>query len=256
MVTPQSEQVKNICPLAEFDYDPRMCGRFTRHRPWSEIHEIMGLIGPPPNLQPRYNIAPDQDAITVCTREGGRRIRKMRWGLIPHWAKDPAIGRKLINARAETAAEKPSFRHAFRERRCLVPADGFYEWSGRGRARQPWLIAAKDGGLLAFAGLWSRWRIPEGAMLPGSLAEYRPGDVVETFAILTTAANETVSPIHDRMPVIVPEGAFGPWLAGAAVALDPAPDDLLAAQRVSLHVNNPRNDDPGCLAPATAQLLL
>lgn len=216
----------------------------------------MGLIGPPPNLPPRYNIAPDQDAIAVCTRDGERQIRTMRWGLIPHWARDSAIGRKLINARAETAAEKPSFRYAFREHHCLVPADGFYEWSGRGRWRQPWLIAAKDGNPLAFAGLWSHWRVPEDAMLSGSLAEHHPGDVVRTFTILTTAANETVSPIHDRMPVILPEEAFGPWLAGTAVALDPAPDTLLEAQRVSLHVNNPRNDDPRCLTPAAAQPLL
>ena len=125
----------------------------------------------------------------VRNEEGERRLSMLRWGLIPAWAKDPGIGHKLINARAETAAVKSAFRAALSKRRCLVPVDGYYEWRREGSVRQPWLIARRDGGPMAFAGLWERWRVPEGAVLRGSLAERRPGDVVETFTILTCDAD-------------------------------------------------------------------
>ena len=171
----------------------------------------------------------------------------LRWGLIPGWAKDPNIGHKLINARAETAATKPSFRAAFAKRRCLVPADGFYEWRAEGAARQPWLIVPRDGGLMAFAALWEQWRVPEGAALRGSLSERRPGDVVETFTILTTEANAAMRTLHHRMPVILAPDAFEPWLSGDDVPLGPAPEELLAMHRVGLRVNSPRNDDPDCV---------
>ena len=131
-----------------------MCGRFTQRLSWAELHELMDLIGAPLNLQPRYNVAPSQNVAVVRATANGRRLSLMRWGLIPSWAKDPAIGHKLINARAETAAEKPSFRTAFRHRRCLIPADGFYEWQRRGGTRQPWLFRLSNGAPFAFAGLW------------------------------------------------------------------------------------------------------
>ena len=172
----------------------------------------------------------------------------LRWGLIPGWAKDPNIGHKLINARAETAAVKPSFRSAYSRRRCLVPADGFYEWGREGEVRQPWLIAPRDRGIVTFAGLWERWRVPEGVVLRGSLSERRAGDIVETFTTLTTEANATMQALHHRMPVILAHEAGGQWLAGDEVALGPAPDDLLAMHRVSTRVNHPRHDDSECVA--------
>ncbi len=146
-------------------------------------------------------------------------------------------------------AEKPAFRGAFRRRRCLVPADGFYEWVRRGGAREPWLVFPRGGGLMAFAGLWERWRVPDGARLAGSLAEYRPGDAVETFTVLTTEANATMRALHDRMPVILPPEAFDAWLSGGEAALGPAPDELLAMHAVDPRVNTPRHDDPECVRP-------
>ena len=219
----------------------------------------MDLVGPPLNLRPRYNVAPSQDvAVARAADPGsqsgageGRTLSMMRWGLIPAWAKDHAIGHKLINARSETAAQKPSFRSAFRRRRCLIPADGFYEWQGRGRTRQPWLFGLRGGAPFAVAGLWERWTVPEGAALTGSLAERSPGDAVETCTILTTAANETVARAHSRMPVILPPDAWDAWLADEEVPLAPYPADAMTAWPVSTHVNRPANDDPRCVEPVS-----
>ena len=216
---------------------------------WRELHERMDLIGTPLNLRPRYNVAPSQDVAVVRADDDGRTLAMLRWGLIPAWAKNQAIGHKLINARSETAAEKPSFRSAFRHRRCLIPADGFYEWRREGKTRQPWLFGLRDGVPFAFAGLWERWTVPQGAALTGTFAERSPGDTVETCTILTTAANETVAPVHGRMPVILPTDAYGPWLAGEDVALAPYPADDMTAWPVSPLVNRPANDDPRCVEP-------
>ncbi|MCY4231655.1 MAG: SOS response-associated peptidase [Alphaproteobacteria bacterium] len=207
------------------------------------------MEGSPANLPPRYNLAPSQDAAVVRSENGERRLSLLRWGLIPPWAKDVNIGHRLINARAETAAVKPAFRAAFAKRRCLVPADGFYEWQREGVVRQPWLITRRDGTPMVFAGLWERWQVPEVVALRGSLAECGPGEIVETFTLLTTEANATLRSLHHRMPVILTLEAFGPWLAGAAIRLRPAPDDWLTMHRVGLWANNPRNDDPECIAP-------
>ena len=209
----------------------------------------MGLIGTPLNLPPRFNVAPSQDVAVVRANADGRCLAMLRWGLIPAWAKVPAIGHRLINARSETAAEKPSFRAAYRNRRCLIPADGFYEWQRRGKTRQPWLFGLSDGAPFAFAGLWERWTLPQAAPLTGSLAERTPGDAVETFTILTTAANGTVAPVHSRMPVILPPEAYGPWLAGEDVPLVPFPADGMTTHPVSTLVNRPANDDPRCVEP-------
>ena len=226
-----------------------MCGRFTNRFSWKELHELLDLVGAPLNLRPRYNAAPSQDVAVARAAEEGRTLSMLRWGLIPSWAKDPAIGHKLINARSETVAEKPSFRSAFRHRRCLIPADGFYEWQRRGGTRQPWLFGLRGGAPLVFAGLWERWTVPEGAALTGSLAERSPGDAVETCTILTTAANETVAPVHGRMPVILPPDAWDAWLAGDEISLAPYPADAITAHPVSTHVNRPANDDPRCVEP-------
>ena len=228
-----------------------MCGRYTNRFTWKELHERLDLIGTPLNLRPRYNVAPSQDVAAVRASNGGRTLAMLRWGLIPAWAKDAAIGHKLINARSETAAEKPSFRSAFRHRRCLIPADGFYEWQRRGRTRQPWLFGLRDGAPMIFAGLWECWTVPEGAALTGSLAERSPGDTVETCTILTTSANEAVAPVHGRMPVILAPNAWDAWLAGEEVPLGPYPADAMTAHPVSTHVNRPANDDPRCVEPVS-----
>ena len=233
-----------------------MCGRFTQRLSWRELHELMDLIGAPLNLRPRYNVAPSQNVAVVRASEAGRRLSMLRWGLIPVWAKDAAIGHKLINARSETAAQKPSFRSAYRHRRCLVPADGFYEWRRSGGARQPWLIGLRDGAPMMFAGLWESWTVPEGAALAGPLAERSPGDAVETCTILTTAANGTVAPVHGRMPVILPPDDWDAWLAGGQVPLGPCPADAMTAWPVSTHVNRPANDDPALHRAGLAALSL
>ena len=226
-----------------------MCGRFTQRFTWAQIHEYLSFFGTPWNLRPRYNVAPSQQVAAVREEEGGRRLSMLRWGLIPGWAKEPNIGYKLINARTETASTKPAFRAAWRNRRCLIPADGFYEWTGRGATRQPWLIRMTDDSLFAFAGLWERWTVRDGLTLKGSLAELSPGDMVETCTILTTAANEAVAPVHDRMPVIVPPERCAPWLAGESVPLEPYPAEAMQIQPVSTRVNKPSNDDPRCIEP-------
>ena len=224
-----------------------MCGRFTQRLSWRELHERLGLIGTPQNLRPRYNVAPGQTIAAVRLTDGGRRLSMLRWGLIPPWAKEPNIGYKLINARSETAHQKPSFRAAFKARRCLIPADGFYEWKREGKAKQPYLIGMKDGGGFVFAGLWESWRVPEGLPLTGSLSELASGDVLETCTILTTEANAALAPIHPRMPVILPADAYDPWLGGEAVPLAPYPAEAMTAHPVSTLVNKPANDDARCV---------
>jgi putative SOS response-associated peptidase YedK len=193
-------------------------------------------------LSPRYNIAPTQAVAVVRAGEGGRRLDGLRWGLIPSWAKDEALGDRMINARAETLAEKPAFRSAFRARRCLIVADGFYEWRKVGGRKQPHCIAFRDRRPFGFAGLWERWE--GGADGP-----------VESCTIVTTSANEVVAPIHDRMPVILDPMEFTLWLdpgvtdtSRVADLLRPYAPDLLEAYPVSLLVNNPANDSPACTA--------
>jgi len=219
-----------------------VCGRFTLTSSGEEIARSFELQNAP-RLRPRYNIAPSQE-IAAVREEGGRRLLEPhRWGLIPSWAKDPAIGNRLINARSETAAQKPSFRNAMRSRRCIVPADGFFEWSGRGPERRPFLIRMRDSRPFGIAGLWERWT-GEG------------GEVIESCTLLTCEANRVVRELHQRMPVILEPRSFGRWLdpgqrEAAAVAdlLVPCPEDWLDVVPVSRHVNNASNDDPACLTP-------
>lgn len=216
-----------------------MCGRNTQLMSWRELVELYELTNQDfrPNLRPRYNVAPSQDVPIV---KAGRELAVVRWGLIPFWAKDEKIGYRTINARAETVAEKPAFRAAFKTRRCLVPASGFYEWQKRDSgAKQPYYIHGKDGKPLTFAGLWERWNGPEGP--------------VESCTVIVTAANEFMKRLHDRMPVILDPADFDTWLGGkpdeAAALLKPGPDDRLAAYPVSTHVNKPANEDEACIAP-------
>jgi putative SOS response-associated peptidase YedK len=224
-------------------YNNGMCGRFTLRTAPAELVEIFRLLREP-ELAPRYNIAPTQKVAVVRPAEGAaRELTLMHWGLIPSWSKDPKMGARLINARGETVADKPSFRSAFKRRRCLIPADGFYEWAQTdGNTKQPLLIGLKNGSPFAFAGLWEHWE-----------GEGRP---VESCTIITTHANELLRPIHDRMPVILPEERYDAWLDSdndgrerLQEFLVPFPADELAFVAVSTAVNNPRNDSPDCVKP-------
>lgn len=220
-----------------------MCGRFKFVSIDEEAAAAFGVPFVPPN--PRYNIAPTQRAATVrVAPAGGREWADLRWGLVPFFSKDASGGARLINARSETVAERPAFRDAFRRRRCLVPADGFYEWSAPedGR-RRPFLIRRVDRRTFAFAGLWERWS-PDGE------------EALETFTILTTSPNAVVGRLHDRMPVVLPRDAFGPWLdpdlrdpAALRSFLAPAPDAEWEALPVGHFVNRPTLDAPVCAEP-------
>lgn len=190
---------------------------------------------------PRWNVAPGADISVVRRSPEGRRVlHLLRWGLVPHWAKDAAIGAKLNNARGETVAEKPSFRDAFRRRRCLIPASGFFEWKAGGGVRQPYYISHASGEPLALGGLWESWRAPDGSIL-------------RTVCIVTTGPNEVMAPIHDRMPVIVAPADRQAWLEApadeAAHLVAPAPDEGLRAWPVSRRVNRSIDDDPGLIEP-------
>lgn len=225
-----------------------MCGRYTHLFTWKQLHRLMGLTTPV-ELPFRYNVAPTQSAPVMLSGGGARRLEFFRWGLVPFWAKDPAIGNRTINARSETVATSPSFRAAFKRRRCLVPASGFYEWQkveGEGH-KQPWYITPASEEIFAFAGLWEHW----------SGKDEHAGEDLHTFTILTTTANRAMAPIHDRMPVILSAGQFDTWLDPAVedgVVLSPmlapcAPERLKFA-RVGTWVNSPRHEDAKCIEPA------
>lgn len=206
------------------------------------MRELFGYAAEP-DFPPRYNIAPSQPVPVVIRESGQRRFLLVRWGLVPSWAKEMPQS-LLINARAETIAEKPSFRGAFRHRRALMPADGFYEWKAAGKGpKQPWFIRRKDGAPFAMAALWEHWMDPHGSEL-------------DTCAVVTTEANATLAPIHHRMPVILDEKDWDLWLDPAATErelralLRPAPDDMLEAIPVSTRINRAANDDPSLIERA------
>lgn len=227
-----------------------MCGRFTNKITWQELVELYDIhnIAFRPNLPPRYNIAPTQTVPIVRASGEGPELALMRWGLLPSWAKDIKLGYKLINARAETVTEKPSFRDAFRRRRCLVPADGFYEWRKEGDVRQPYRIVVGDGEPFAMAGLWESWTAREDG---GGVAK---GETVLSFTVITTEANEKIADIHGRMPVILPRETWDGWLSGAAGTeiLRPLPAERTEFYRVATRVNSVRNDDAECAEPEAA----
>ena len=227
-----------------------MCGRYVLTTPGEVLAQIFDTAPPPEEILeaivPRYNISPTQTVPIVrraAAPAANRELTLVQWGLVPHWAKDPAIGNSLINARAETAAEKPSFRDAMKRRRCLIPANGFYEWQKLGKGKQPWLLRLKSGETFAFAGLWSQWKNPES------------GAKLETCAILTTTTNELTARVHDRMPVILPPTTWSRWLDDAPSGT-PFTDLLLsfpAAQMeafpVSKRVNSPANEGQENIVP-------
>ncbi len=220
-----------------------MCGRFALIDPAEQLAMQFDLPTIA-DLTPRYNIAPTQPVLAVRQAQGngGREWALLRWGLIPSWSKEIAIGNRLINARGETVAERPSFRAAFKRRRCLIPASGFYEWQKRGSGKQPIYISPANGGVFALAGLWESWQGADGSEL-------------ETCTIVTTTPNELMRPIHNRMPVIVAPEDYDTWLASEPEPslglhlLRPYPSELMQITAVSTCVNNPRNEGPQCVAP-------
>jgi putative SOS response-associated peptidase YedK len=216
-----------------------MCGRYALTSPPEEIAKRFNLLWVPA-VPAHYNIAPSQMVPVVRQTEEGRELAMLKWGLIPSWAKDPAIGMRLINARAETLADKPAFRSAYRRRHCLIPADAFYEWKPIAGRKQPYCIRMADQAPFAMAGLWEHWSSPSGQAL-------------ETCTIITTDANTLVGDLHNRMPAIVAPDDYAAWLdAGNAQAqelLKPFPSEHMKVYPVSLRVNSVKNDDAQCLAP-------
>ena len=217
-----------------------MCGRFTLSQPNNAIASAFNIAQIPP-LEPRYNIAPTQLIPSILSASGGeKQLQMLRWGLIPSWAKDDKISAKLINARAETVSEKPSFKAAFKRRRCLIIADGFYEWQRQEKKKQPYYFRLQNAQLFAFAGLWEQWKSPD-------------EDIINSCTILTTEANDLLRPIHDRMPVILESKDYGLWLDSEAQQpqlqqlLRPYQADLMTSYTVSTKVNNPKNNTPECI---------
>ncbi len=223
-----------------------MCGRYSILDDIDELCERFACPIPGFTVQPRYNAAPTQYLPIVVSGDTGNELRIMRWGLIPHWAKEAKIGSRLINARIETLAEKPAFRAALRYRRCLVPADGYYEWFPGEKGKVPHRVIGKDAKVFAFAGLWEKWSDPE-------------GDEIQSFTIVTTEPVPNLAWLHNRMPLILPDHLEKTWLQGmqdfspktmVAFLHQMRPVDELQAFPVSTRVNSPRNDDPSVMQPA------
>jgi putative SOS response-associated peptidase YedK len=223
-----------------------MCGRYTLAVQLDLIADRFASAAEFTKLAPRFNIAPGQLAPVVVNTDNQRQLRMMKWGLVPSWAKEESIGYKMINARAETLGEKPSFKQALEQRRCIVPADGFYEWRKEpdGKSKTPMRIELKDRSLFGFAGLWERWRKPD-------------GDELLTYTIVTTTPNALLETVHNRMPVILTKEAERLWLGtdvkdmlSITALLKPFPADQMEMFPVSREVNNPRTDSPICIEPA------
>lgn len=218
-----------------------MCGRFSLVVPERFFSKVY-LFKTMPEMQPNYNIPPGIDiwALRNENKTNHMELVRLRWGLVPSWAKDPKVGHQMINARSETVAEKSSFKAAFKSRRCLIPADGFYEWKREGKSRFPYYIHLRNRAPFAMAGLWESWK---------NLA----GEVLESCTILTTTPNAVMEPLHDRMPVIIPESEREEWLNNSTpidqlkTMTAPYPEDEMAAYPVSSFVNSPRNNGPKCL---------
>jgi putative SOS response-associated peptidase YedK len=219
-----------------------MCGRMTQQRPTSELAEIFEAEDRIDAPGGRFNLAPTDEAAVIVQRDDVRAVTAYRWGLIPHWSDTPKTGNKMFNARAETIDRQPAFRYAFGKRRCIVPVDAYYEWQRAGAVRQPYAIVRPDGRPIALAGLWAGWKDED------------TGEIIRSFSIVTTAANDMMAPIHDRMPVMLPEDAWDRWLDpsrtdGDALAelkglLVPTPEGELELYPVSRRVNSVQNDGP------------
>jgi putative SOS response-associated peptidase YedK len=218
-----------------------MCGRFTLRTPKERVKREFQLKVEPA-VEARFNIAPMQSILAVRQREDVREAVLLKWGLIPSWAKDDSMSARLINARSETVAEKPAFREAFKRSRCIIPADGFYEWKREGAGKQPFFFSLRDGRPFGFAGLWDKWRGQD-------------GKVIESCTILTTEANEVLKPVHDRMPVILHPETYDQWLdddlrvvESLKELLGPYPASEMTSYPVSAQVNSPRNQGEDLVA--------
>ena len=219
-----------------------MCGRFAQRTPTKTLAREF-QVDEITDIEPRYNIAPAQDILSIRRTDEGREAALLKWGLVPSWAKDVSIGAKLINARSETVTEKPSFREAFKRRRCIIPLDGFYEWQRKGDRKQPYFFLMRDEHPFGFAGLWEKWRDADGQTL-------------ETCTILTTEANEALRPVHDRMPVILHPADYELWLGGDARELDlvkellrPYPGEEMLGYPVSTSINSPYGQGAELIKP-------
>lgn len=219
-----------------------MCGRYAQRTDAKKLAKEF-KVSEVPSVEPRYNIAPTQDVLAVNETGDGREMRFIKWGLVPSWAKDTSMGARLINVRSETVTEKPAFRQAFKHRRCIIPADGFYEWQKQkaGERKQPFFFRMKDERPFGFAGLWERW-------------EGEGGQVLNSCAILTTEANEVLRPVHDRMPVILNPDDYELWLGGDARELDlvkemlrPFPGEEMTGYPVGLSVNSTKSQGVGLI---------
>lgn len=223
-----------------------MCGRYSLTEALDVIvrHFLIQHVGPEVEAVygPSYNVAPSQQVLVIGLRQGARAAAMHRWGLIPGWAKDPSIGYKMINARAETVHERPAYRTPFRHRRCLIPADSLYEWKRDGKKKQPYRFLMRDEAPFAFAGLWDEWRAPD-------------GQAIRSCTIITTEPNELIAPVHNRMPVILPPEAYDEWLDPSTepdrlhALLVPYPADRMKSYPVSTRVNSPANNDPELILP-------
>jgi putative SOS response-associated peptidase YedK len=215
-----------------------MCGRFTiRAKINLLLHQFAAELSHESEYEARYNVAPTQTVPAIRLDDGKRRLVGLRWGLIPSWAKDAKIANSTLNARADTVATKPAFRAAYKKRRCLVLADGYYEWLREGKERQPFLYEVDGGKPFAFAGLWEWWGGPDG------------NSPIESCTIITTDANDLARAVHDRMPVIIDAPDYDAWLTGEQIPLVPFPAERMTARPVSRYVNNVRNQGPECLNP-------
>ncbi len=207
--------------------------------------EEFNLLEITDEISPRYNIPPASDLPVVLNVDNKRHLRFLKWGFVPSWAKDTTIGQRLINAKAETILEKPSFRSAFKSRRCIIPANGFYEWRQENKHKQPYVIKSREDALLGLAGIWEQWGKQE--------------QLLETCAIITTSPNKLIEPLHNRMPVIISKTDYAIWLDSATPIeavhqlLKPYPDELLTAYPVDRKVGNPRNSDVSCIQPISSQ---
>jgi putative SOS response-associated peptidase YedK len=221
-----------------------MCGRYFQQRPPAEVARYFAAENPVPNLAPSWNLAPTQSALVLRRHPetGARHLDALRWGLVPRWAKDASGAARMINARSESVAEKPAFRDAFARRRCLVAADGFYEWQVNGKAKQPFAVALADSAPMILAGLWEGWRSPD-------------GEILRSFTILTTGATPRLAPLHERMPVILPPADWPVWLGEVEASVDavkallrPFPGEALRVWPVAARVGKVAENDPGLLA--------
>ena len=225
-----------------------MCGRYTSTTPRDQLGKLFEALVTDRERDASYNVSPTSDVYVILDDGEARKVDLLRWGFVPSWSKDLKIGNRMINARAESVPTSGAYKSAFKRRRAIIPADGFYEWKklAGGKRKQPYYLERRDGDPIALAGLWEEWRGPD-----------RKGEPLRTCIIITTTPNETMAPIHDRMPVILPRSAWDAWLDPAnddtealAKLLVPAPPDLLAARPVSTAVNSTRNDGPDLIEPA------